>query len=165
MIAADVSLYQDEELARKHIEAIRWPGGPACPYCHGNGSDSRKRLRGQSMGPGWYRCDRCQRKYTVRVGSIFERSHIPLRKWIHAAALMTASRRQVSVRQLRRVLGLSYHAAFSMARRIRGAMEPDMHVHAAVDLDTAEAVPSPSAGPASHQSAMPGVLAHTPQRE
>ena len=139
-MGADPGLYGDEELARNHIEAIRWPDGPACPYCRANGHDSgeklgeegagddwlrARRVGGQSMGPGWYRCNRCRRKYTVRVGSIFERSHIPLRKWIHAAAIMTGTRRRVSVRQLRRLLGVSYRSAFFMARRIRNAMESD----------------------------------------
>jgi transposase-like protein len=161
-MGSDVRLYRDEEVARRHIEAIRWPDGPACPYCRGNESDRGKQLGGRSMGPGWYRCDRCRRKYTVRVGSTFERSHIPLRKWIHAAALMTGSHRRVSVRQLRRLLGVSYRSAFSMARRIRGAMEPDVHVPDTVD--TGEA-PAPFAAPASHQSETPGVPAHGPRRE
>jgi transposase-like protein len=118
-MTADLQLYEDDDTARKHLEAIRWPDGPCCPYC---GAPGAKALRGRSMGPGWYRCGGCRRKYTVRVGSVFERSHIPLRKWIHAASIITSAQRPVSVRQLRRRLGVSYHSALGMSHRIRRAI-------------------------------------------
>ncbi len=119
-MSARIRLYEDEEAARRYIETLRWPHGPCCPYCRAH--DSARTLGGRSMGPGWYRCHRCRRKYTVRVGSLFERSHIPLRKWIHATTLITSSRRRLSVRQLRRLLDVSYHSALSMSHRIREAI-------------------------------------------
>jgi transposase-like protein len=122
-VIARLGLYEDEDIARRHIEAIRWPNGPSCPYC--GARDNAKRLGGRSMGPGWYRCHRCRRKYTVRVGSIFERSHIPLRKWIYATALITSSQRQLSVRHLRRRLGVSYRSALCMSQRIRQAIRDE----------------------------------------
>jgi transposase-like protein len=118
--AARNPLYHDEGVARRHVESIRWPEGPLCPYC--DATEKARPLGGTSMGPGWYRCTCCRRKFTVRVGSMLERSHIPLHKWIHAAALITGSRRPFSVRQLRRLTGVSYRSAFVMACRIKQAM-------------------------------------------
>lgn len=116
-------IYFDEEAARKHIEAIRWPQGPFCPLC--GGFDKVKALGGKSMGPGWYHCEVCRRKFTVRSGSVYERSHIPLHKWLHATALMAASKKGISAHQLHRMLGISYKAAWFMAHRIREAMRND----------------------------------------
>jgi transposase-like protein len=71
--------FHDEDAARAYLEGVRWPDGPFCPFC--GSLETVKPLGGPSMGPGWYYCSACQDKFTVRVGSIFERSHIPLRKW------------------------------------------------------------------------------------
>ena len=181
-MAADITAdYKDEDIARKHIEAIRWPNGPSCPYC-GAGDDATI-LAGQSMGPGWYRCRRCRRKYTVRVGTVFERSHIPLGKWIHATALITSSQRHRSIRQLCRLLGVSYHSALSMAHRIRQAIgddTPGMYpVHAKTiraDKNTSHRRPSGarpttidqptrSSAPAVDRCVTPVVPAHMPPSE
>jgi transposase-like protein len=116
-------LHDDEEAARRHIESIRWPNGPCCPHCGIAGT--AKPLGGNAMGPGWYHCAACRRKFTVRVGTALERSHIPLRKWLHATAVISTSRRSVSVRQLRRMLGVSYRAALIMSRRIKHTMASD----------------------------------------
>jgi transposase-like protein len=86
--------YQNENAARLYIESVRWPRGPYCPKC--GAIDRVRALGGESMGLGWYYCEACQDKFTVRVGSVFERSHIPLHKWLLAIRLMTSSKKGVS---------------------------------------------------------------------
>ena len=115
-------IFTDETAARKHLEAIRWPEGPVCPYC--GVTDQSKALGGESMGDGWYHCAACRKKYTVRVGSVYERSHIPLHKWVLATHLMAASKKGISAHQLHRMLGITYKSAWFMAMRIREAMAP-----------------------------------------
>ncbi len=113
-------IFTDPEVARKHFEAIRWPDGPYCPYC--GGFDRVAALGGTSMGPGWYHCKDCRRKFTAAVGTIYERSHIPLTKWFLATHLMCASKKGMSANQLGRMLGLPYKTAWFMAHRIREGM-------------------------------------------
>jgi transposase-like protein len=75
------------------------------------------------MGDGWYHCRDCRRKFTVRVGTMYERSHVPLHKWLHATLLLTDSRRpDVTVDLIRYMLDVSYKTAWAMTRRIRDAM-------------------------------------------
>ena len=83
--------YCDEDKAREHIEAIRWPNGPFCPFC--GSVDGVKPLGGKSMGPGWHHCGECRKKFTVRVGTVFERSHIPLHKWLMGIRLYCSSKK------------------------------------------------------------------------
>ncbi len=113
--------FKDEEAARKYLEASRWPDGPVCPHC--KSGDHVKHLEGKSMGPGWYHCNECREKFTVRVGTLYERSHIPLHKWLLATHLLTASKKGMSAHQLHRMLGITYKSAWFMAHRIRKAME------------------------------------------
>lgn len=113
-------IYTDETAARKHLEAIRWPDGVTCPLC--GGIDKIKTLGGDSMGDGWFHCGDCRKKFTVRVGTVYERSHIPLHKWVLATHLMAASKKGVSAHQLHRMLGITYKSAWFMAHRIRKAM-------------------------------------------
>jgi len=87
----DNPAYQDEDKARECIEASRWPDGPVCPFC--NGQEGVKKLGGKSMGAGWYHCQPCREKFTVRVGTLYERSHIPLRKWLLATPFSRPQRR------------------------------------------------------------------------
>src|SRR5262245_56735855 len=115
-------IFTDETAARKHLEAIRWPDGPVCPYC--GTLDETTALGGRSMGEGWYHCNACRKKYTVRVGSVYEPSHIPLHKWVMATHLMCASKKGISAHQLHRMLGITYKSAWFMAHRIREAMKP-----------------------------------------
>jgi len=122
MTAVDLTnpIFTDPDAARAHFEAIRWPGGAYCPYC--GQFDTVKPLGGKSMGPGWYHCKDCRRKFTAAVGSIYERSHIPMTKWLLATHLMCASKKGVSTHQLHRMLGLPYKTAWFMAHRIREGM-------------------------------------------
>lgn len=115
-------IFHDEDAARAHLEAIRWPNGPSCPLC---GCTERVSvLGGKSMGPGWFFCADCRGKFTVRTGTIYERSHVPLHKWVHAVHLLTASKKGMSAHQLHRMLGVTYKTAWFMAHRIRESMKP-----------------------------------------
>lgn len=113
-------IYTNEEAARAHLEAIRWPQGPSCPYC--GVTDESKALGGKSMGDGWFHCSACRKKYTVRVGTVYERSHVPLHKWVLATHLLCASKKGMSAHQLHRMLGVTYKTAWFMAHRIRESM-------------------------------------------
>jgi transposase-like protein len=113
-------IFTDLEKARAHFEAIRWPDGPYCPYC--GTFDRVAVLGGKSMGPGWYHCKDCRKKFTAAVGTIYERSHSPLTKWLLATHLMCASKKGMSAHQLHRMMGLPYKTAWFMAHRIREAM-------------------------------------------
>jgi hypothetical protein len=77
--------YHDEDAAREMFEAFCWPQGPFCPTC--GAFDTVAPLGGESIGAGWYWCTPCRLKFTVRVGSVLERSHIPLHKWLIALRL------------------------------------------------------------------------------
>jgi transposase-like protein len=85
-------------------------------------ADQVKPLGGKNMGAGWYHCGQCRAKFTGRIGSIFERSHVPLHKWLHAFRLMAAAKKGVSAHQLHRTLGITYKSAWFMAHRVREAM-------------------------------------------
>lgn len=113
-------IFTSPEKAREHFEAIRWPNGPYCPFC--GVVDRVAALGGTSMGPGWYHCKDCRRKFTAAVGTIYERSHIPMTKWLLATHLMCASKKGISAHQLHRMLGLPYKTAWFMAHRIREGM-------------------------------------------
>lgn len=112
--------YHDDAEARKLLEAIRWPNGVTCPHC-GALEDVRP-LAGKSMGDGWYYCGKCQDKFTVRVGTAYERSHIALHKWLLGFRLFAASKKGFSAHQLHRTLNITYKSAWFMAMRIREAM-------------------------------------------
>ena len=113
--------FTDEDKAREVIEASRWPNGVTCPHC--GLSEFVKILGGKSMGPGWYHCAQCREKFTVRTGTLYERSHIPLHKWLLATHLLTSSKKGISAHQLFRMLGFgSYRTAWFMAHRIREGM-------------------------------------------
>ena len=115
-------IFTTESAAREHLESQRWPNGPICPFC---GSEDVKVLGGKSMGPGWYHCTSCRDKFTVRVGTAFERSKVPLHKWLLATHLLCSSKKGMSAHQLHRMLGVTYKTAWFMAHRIREAMKDD----------------------------------------
>ena len=114
-------IFTDEEAARRHYEKARWPNGRVCPHC--GTVDNSTELKGKSTRPGVYKCRDCAKPFSVTIGTIFERSHIPLNKWLLAMSLMTASKKGISAHQLFRSLGFgSYRTAWFMAHRIREAM-------------------------------------------
>jgi transposase-like protein len=119
-------IFHDENKARAHLEAIRWPNGPYCPHCGNADPDRIHKLQGQSHRPGLYACNECREHFTVTVGSVMERSHIPLHKWVMGFHLMAASKKGVSAHQLMQMLGLgSYRTAWFMAYRIRECMKEE----------------------------------------
>ncbi len=119
-------IFSDEEAARKHFEAIRWPDGPVCPHC--GVVDSATQLKGKSHRPGLYKCRECAKPFSATIGTVYERSHIPLHKWLLATHLLCASKKGMSAHQLWRMLGFgSYRTAWFMAHRIREGMRDDSH--------------------------------------
>src|SRR5258707_446758 len=114
-------IFSDEEAARRHLEAMRWPDGPICPHCGSVGNATE--LKGKSTRPGVYKCKDCRKPFTATVGTVYERSHIPLHKWLLATHLLCAGKKGVSAHQLWRMLGFgSYQTAWFMAMRIREGM-------------------------------------------
>jgi transposase-like protein len=119
----DDPCYHDDDAARIALEAIFWRYGATCPVCR---KTERVSEYGKSLGKGWYWCGACREKFTVRVGTVLERSHIPLHKWMLGFRLYTSSKKGFSAHQLMRILGLgSYRTAWFMAHRIREAMDGD----------------------------------------
>jgi transposase-like protein len=112
--------FHDEEAAREHLEAIRWPNGPVCVHC--GGTERNSPLKGKTTRPGLYFCGDCRKPFTVTVGTVFERSKIPLHKWLLAMQLVCSSKKGMSAHQLHRTLGVTYKTAWFMAHRIREAM-------------------------------------------
>ena len=113
-------IFHDEDAARAHIEASRWNGEPTCPHC---GSVNVRRMAGKTQA-GMFLCNDCRDKFTVRTGSVMERSHVPLHKWLLAFHLMAASKKGVSAKQMERMLGVTYKTAWFLCHRVREAMTP-----------------------------------------
>jgi transposase-like protein len=114
-------IFTNEEAARAHLKKIRWPDGPVCPHC--GVLNEATELRGESTRAGLYKCRACQKPFTATIGTVYERSHIPLHKWLLATHLLCASKKGISAHQLWRMLGLgSYRTAWFMAMRIREGM-------------------------------------------
>jgi transposase-like protein len=114
--------FTDETAAREALEALVWPNGPVCPHC-GNADQARiAALTTKSVRPGLRYCDECKGQFTATVGTIFERSKIPLTKWWLAMHLIGSSKKGISSHQLHRMLGVSYKSTWFMMHRIREAM-------------------------------------------
>jgi transposase-like protein len=114
-------IFQDETLARGWLEARVWPNGPVCPHCGSTGDDVTK-LEGKKHRPGVFQCNACREQFTVTVKTVFERSKLPLSKWLAALFLVTASKEGVSIHQIHRSLDISYKTAWFMMHRLREAM-------------------------------------------
>lgn len=113
--------FQDADKARVYLERQVWPNGPVCPHC-GSVTKEHYALKGESNRPGLYKCKDCRKPFTVTVGSLFERSKIPLNKWLLAVYLLCSSKKGISSHQLHRTLGVTYKTAWFMSHRIREAM-------------------------------------------
>jgi transposase-like protein len=113
-------IFHDEEAAQAHIEASRWPQGPYCPFC---GSFNVHRLGGKTQA-GYLICRDCKprKKFTCRTGTVMERSHVPLHKWLLATHLMAASKKGMSAHQFARMLDVQFKTAWFLAHRIRESM-------------------------------------------
>src|SRR5580692_10699059 len=104
-------IFHDEDAARAHLEATLWPNGPHCPRC-GVMGDRITKLAGKSTRPGVYKCKDCRKPFSVTVGTVMERSHVPLHKWVLASHFMASSKKGMSALQLQRMMGLaSYESA------------------------------------------------------
>lgn len=112
-------IFHNEEAAREHFESVRWPDGPVCVHC---GSKHVTRLQGKSHRPGLFHCNECEKPFTVTIGTVMERSKIPLPKWMLGFHLMAASKKGISSHQLHRMLNITYKSAWFMSMRIREAM-------------------------------------------
>lgn len=118
--------FNDPEAAREYLEGLRWPSGPFCPHC--GGADRQSRLEAnpeQGIRAGLLFCGHCRQQYTVTVGTVFERSKLPLHKWVLATHLICSSKKGMSAHQLHRMLGITYKSAWFMAHRIREAMKSE----------------------------------------
>ena len=112
--------FTNESAARKHLESLRWPEGPVCPHC---GSFNATRLEGKKHRAGLVQCNDCREQYTVTVGTVFERSKVPLNKWLLANHLLCASKKGMSAHEIHRLLGVTYKTAWFMCHRLREAMK------------------------------------------
>jgi transposase-like protein len=115
-------IFNNEDKAREALEAVRWPDGPVCPHCGNSHPDRLAKGKGKVARPGLWYCAECNGQFTVTVGTVFERSKIPLSKWWFAMHLMGSSKKGVSSHQLHRMLGVTYKTAWFMSHRIREAM-------------------------------------------
>jgi transposase-like protein len=111
---------QSEIAAYRWVEAQIWPNGPVCPHC--GGVDRISPMKGKTTRVGLYKCYQCRKPFTVKVGTVFEDSHVPMRVWLQAMVLLCSSKKGISSNQLHRVLGVSLKTAWFMSHRIREAM-------------------------------------------
>lgn len=116
--------FHNEEAAFEYVEAHLWPNGPTCPHCGNADAAKIGRLNGKTTRPGLRKCYACRKPFTVRIGTIFEDSHLPLRLWLQAIHLLCASKKGISTRQLQRMLGCGMKTAWHLGHRIRFAMAP-----------------------------------------
>lgn len=115
-------IFTDADKARAHLEATRWPNGPVCPHC--GVVNEATYIGGKAARAGCYQCNACREQFTATVGTVFERSKVPLNKWLLATYLLSSSKKGYSAHQLHRTLGVTYKTAWFMAHRIREAMNP-----------------------------------------
>lgn len=115
--------FHSEDAAFAYVEAELWPNGPVCPHCEATG-EKIGRLTGKTTRVGLRKCYACRKPFTVRIGTIFEDSHLPLRLWLQAIHLLCSSKKGISTRQLQRTLGCGMKTAWHLGHRIRFAMAP-----------------------------------------
>jgi transposase-like protein len=115
--------FHNEEAAYAYVEARIWPNGPVCPHC--GGVDRISKMQGKSTRVGTYKCYQCRKPFTVKIGTIFEDSKVPMRLWLQAMYLIAGSKKGISSNQLQRILGVTLKTAWFMSHRIREAMRSD----------------------------------------
>jgi transposase-like protein len=111
---------QDEATAIAWVESRVWPNGPVCPHC--GGVERIGKMKGKATRPGLWKCYQCRKQFTVKIGTVFEDSHIPMRLWLQAVYLLCSSKKGISSNQLHRTLGVTLKTAWFMSHRIREAM-------------------------------------------
>jgi transposase-like protein len=119
----DEPRFQTEEAAYAYVEAIVWPNGRVCPHC--GVVDKSGPLKGKSTRHGVYKCYACRKPFTVKVGTIFEKSHVPMHIWLQAMHLLCSSKKGFSANQFCRVLGVDFKTGWFIGHRIREAMIDD----------------------------------------
>lgn len=115
--------FHNEEAAYAFVESKVWPNGPTCPKCGGN--DRITKMQGKSTRIGTYKCRACRKPFTVKIGTIFESSHVKMQLWLQAIFLIASSKKGISSNQLHRTLGVTLKTAWFMSHRIREAMKDD----------------------------------------
>ena len=105
-------MFNDDEVARAHFEKLRWPQGVVCFHCGVIGDAALIKSKSENTRPGLYHCRSCGGNFTATMGTIYEDSHVPMRKWLLAHHLMAASKKGVSAAQLQRMLGLDQREIF-----------------------------------------------------
>lgn len=123
MTAMNASHFKNDDKARQYLESLRWPRGAVCPHCGSN--EAHYALKGEAHRPGLWKCKDCREQFSVTVGTVFERSKIPLTKWLMAVHLLCSSKKGMSSHQLHRTLGVTYKTAWFMSHRIREAMKAE----------------------------------------
>lgn len=121
--------FHNEETAYAFVEARIWPNGPTCPHC-GCTAEKIGELKGKSTRIGVRKCYGCRKPFTVKVGTIFEASHVPLHIWLQAIHLICSSKKGISTNQLKRTLGVAMKTAWFLGHRIREAMREDRGIFA-----------------------------------
>src|SRR5438270_13460926 len=119
----DAKPLRDEKAAYAYVEARIWPNGRVCPHC--GVIDRSELLKGKSTRIGVYKCYACRKPFTVKVGTIFEKSHIPMHTWLQAMHLLCSSKKGFSANQFSRVLGVDFKTGWFIGHRIRVAMGDD----------------------------------------
>jgi len=113
--------FHDEAAAYRFVEERVWPNGPICPHC--GGFDRISPMKGKSTRIGTYKCYQCRKPFTVKVGTIFESSHVPLRHWLQAMFLLCSSKKGISANQIARTLGCTLKTGWFIGHRLREAMK------------------------------------------
>ena len=116
--------FHNEDAAYSFCESRLWPAGPACPHCRCIGGKVGK-LKGRSTRRGTYKCYGCRRPFTVKIGTVFESSHLELHLWLQAIHLVAFASRRITVRELQQTLGIARKTAWILARRIRELITQD----------------------------------------
>jgi len=112
--------FHDEEKAYEYVEARLWPQGAVCPHC--GAMERVGKLNGKTTRVGLWKCYECRKPFTVKIGTIFEDSKVPMRLWLQAMYLVAGSKKGISSNQLHRILGVTLKTAWFMSHRIREAM-------------------------------------------
>src|SRR5579864_6120900 len=122
-------MFPDNESARVYLEARLWPSGPRCPVCAGLDRITTRK-------DGYYRCNKCAEDFTVRTGTVMERSHVPLHKWLYAMYLLVTARKGISSLQLSKEIGITQKSAWFVLHRLREACGKDLtKLRGSVEID------------------------------
>jgi transposase-like protein len=118
--ALSVARFHNEDAAFAYVETELWSNGPVCHHCGETGRIGK--LNGKTTRPGLHKCYACKKPFTVRMGTVFESSHVPLRVWLQAIYMMCSSKKGISTRQLQRTFGCGLKTAWFLGHRVREAM-------------------------------------------